>query len=303
MTNDIFLGGIAYRLGETYPITSIKDADPDKVDLFSNIGLQNYCRSDESIAEMAYHAISETLSKTTINAAEVSSLIIASTVDSIHSVGIEYKDMDRILENFCLINAKLYGCSLSKCSNLSAALELGLSLLQTQGLPHVLIVVADKYSDKTDRFMDSNESILSDGATSFLLSKEELEYQLLHLETKNDLSHINREYNIFEFLDNSVKQLNTLWEQLKNQHPYDSFDKLFFGNYNSLLQRSYRSTMGIDEEKLFLSNLAKYGHVFSADTLINLKDYSMANTISSGQKYACFTVGYFRWGCFALQRT
>lgn len=299
----LYLRGLAYSVGDAVPLTEIKDGDLEQVQVFTKLGLRNYRKSPLSLPELCNQSVGETMRSSGVAPGEVGAVLLATTVNSIHAVGLDYPEVAQILGDHGLVEAKLYGISLSKCSNLSAALELGSSLLRANDYSEVLIIVGDKCERDRDRFMDSCESILSDGAMSFILSRTEGSYELKHLATSSDLSHLSRKYGVLEFVDNSIKHLGKLWRDIPPDYPLDRMEKVFCGNYNMLIQRSLMRELGTGKEAFYLENLKRMGHVFSCDVLINLSDYEASTPVAPATTFTCLTVGYFRWGCFVLQKT
>lgn len=298
----LYLRGLAYTVGEAVPLTDIQEGDPEQVQVFTKLGLHHYRKSPLSLEQLCHRSVGETMRTAGVAPASIGAVLIAPTVNSIHAVGLDYPEVARILGDHDLVDAKLYGVTLSKCSNLSAALELGSSLLRSGDHTEVLIVVGDKCGRDRDRFMDSAESILSDGALSFVLSTTGGDYALKHLETSSDLSHLTKSYGVFAFVDNSVKNLGKLWRNIPPDLPLEKMEKVFCGNYNMLVQRSLMRELGVGEDLFYLDNLGRLGHVFSCDVLINLSDYAAGKPVAAGATFTCLTVGYFRWGCFVLEK-
>ncbi|MFD2467720.1 3-oxoacyl-[acyl-carrier-protein] synthase III C-terminal domain-containing protein [Amycolatopsis silviterrae] len=298
----LYLRGLAYSVGDAVPLADIEDGDPEQVQIFTKLGLRDYRKSPLGLSELCRRSAAETMRTSGAVPADVGAVLIAPTVNSIHAVGLDYPEVAQILGDHGLSEAKLYGVTLSKCSNLSAALELGASLLRANDYSEVLIIVGDKCARDRDRFMDSAESILSDGALSFVLSKNGGDWELAHLATSSDLSHLTRDFGVLAFVDNSVKNLGRLWRAIPAELPGEKMEKVFCGNYNMLIQRALMKELGTGPEKFWLDNLARLGHVFSCDVLINLTDYAERTAVAPGAAFACLTVGYFRWGCFVLRK-
>lgn len=298
----LYLRGIAYTVGDAVPLADIEEGDPEQIQVFTKLGLQHFRKSPLSLPELCHRAVGETLRDSGVAPADIGAVLLATTVNSIHAVGLDYPEVARILGDHGLVDAKLYGVSLAKCANLTAALELGSSLLRANDYSEVLVIVGDKCARDRDRFMDSAESILSDGALSFVLSTTGGAYELRHLATSTDLSHLTRTFGVLEFVDNSVRNLGKLWRAIPSELPRDRMAKVFCGNYNMLIQRSLMRELGTGREAFYLDNLRRLGHVFSCDVLINLSDYAASTPVAPGTTFACLTVGYFRWGCFVVQK-
>ncbi|NBH04614.1 hypothetical protein [Amycolatopsis sp. SID8362] len=302
LAESLYLCGIAYAVGDPVPLAQIEGGDPEQVQVFTKLGLHHYRKSPLSLPELCSRAAGETMRTSGVAPADVGAVLFAPTVNSIHALDLDYPEVAQILGDHGLADAKFYGVTFSKCANLSAALELGSSLLRGGACSNVLIIVGDKCARDRDRFMDSAESILSDGALSFVLSRTAGDYALKHLATSSDLSHLTRTFGVLQFVDNSVKNLGRLWRAIPPELPREKMEKVFCGNYNTLIQRGIMRELGVGKEAFYLDNLPRLGHVFSCDVLINLTDYAAANPVTSGAAFTCLMVGYFRWGCFVLQK-
>lgn len=298
----LYLRGLAYTVGDAVPLADIEEGDPEQVQVFTKLGLRHYRKSPLSLPELCHRSVGETLRTSGAAPSGIGAVLLAPTVNSIHAVGLDYPEVARILGDHGLVDAKLYGVTLSKCSNLSAALELGSSLLRAGDHSEVLIVVGDKCARDRDRFMDSAESVLSDGALSFVLSVTGGDYELKHLATSSDLSHLTRTFGVLAFVDNSVRNLGELWRGIPTELALEKMEKVFCGNYNMLIQRGLMRELGVGREMFYLDNLERLGHVFSCDVLINLTDYAASTPVAPGATFTCLTVGYFRWGCFVLEK-
>jgi 3-oxoacyl-[acyl-carrier-protein] synthase III len=298
----LYLRGLAYTVGDAVPLADIEEGDSEQVQVFTKLGLHYYRKSPLSLPELCHRSVGETMRTSGVAPSDIGAVLLAPTVNSIHAVGLDYPEVAQILGDHALVDAKLYGVTLSKCSNLSAALELGSSLLRANDYSEVLIVVGDKCARDRDRFMDSAESILSDGALSFVLSKTAGDYELKHLATSSDLSHLTKTFGVLAFVDNSIKNLGKLWRAIPPEFPLEKMEKVFCGNYNMLIQRGLMRELRAGRETFYLDNLRRLGHVFSCDVLINLTDYAASTPVAPGATFTCLTVGYFRWGCFVLQK-
>jgi len=298
----LYLRGIAYTVGDAVPLADIEEGDPEQIEVFTKLGLHYFRKSPLSLPDLCHRSVGDTLRTGGVDPADIGAVLLATTVNSIHAVGLDYPEVAQILGDYGLVDAKLYGVSLAKCSNLSAALELGSSLLRANDYSEVLVIVGDKCARDRDRFMDSAESILSDGALSFILSQTGGTYELRHLATSSDLSHLTRTFGVLEFVDNSVKNLGRLWRAIPPELPRDQIEKVFCGNYNMLIQRNLMRELGTGRQAFYLDNLRRLGHVFSCDVLINLSDYAASTNVAPATTFACLTVGYFRWGCFVVQK-
>ncbi len=300
--NTSYISNIAYYKGKQFPLSTIEGADEEQVELLQTTGIKNYCATELELEEMCAQVAGNCLSKFSGNRKEIGPVVFSTTSDTISSCGFDYKKVDKILHENELENAYVYGSFLSTCSNLSTSLQVANALLSTSEYEHALVVVGDKFRKDEQRFMKSNESILSDGAAALILSKSSGEFQLQHLSVRNDLEHLTKNFNVLEFLKNATENLKDLWREINEKFDSNEVEKVFFGNYNLLAQRGFRGQLQLKKDQLFMDNISEVGHLFSIDVLVNLLDYLKNRTETKSNLFACFTTGYFRWGTFLIQK-
>lgn len=298
MSNNLFVSNIAYRTGRSFPISSIDGPFEETISILESTGLNCYCKSDISVTDMARACVEETLSKGSFDPGDFGVLLYAANNLTLRSSDLVYPEFDRILRDFNLTNAYVHGTFMSNCANLASALQIGSALLATSELPHIVIVLSDRIENSADRFMNSAESILSDGAISFVLSREKGEFKLKDLTLRNDLEYLSKTYDIISYFKKNTDHMKEIWKVIS---PERKFEKVFFPNYSLLAQRGFKSQLGITSDQLYLENLSKLGHVFACDVFINFVDYLKSRNSDGRDSFAFFTIGNYRWGSFVLE--
>lgn len=300
---NIYISNIKYVLGTQECITTLcPDSRVDEVDILLNYGLDKYCKFTEGNEELAHQCVSATLDDSKLQKEEVEALIFSTTLQTLNSCKLDIRKLDFIQHSLGLKNAYTYGFFLSNCANLIGAIQLARSLLISEIYSELLIVVSDRIEHSADRFMESNESILSDGAVSFLISKKRGDYELGSLFLQNDTSYLTEETNIISYLNRASKNIKEIYAKIRNDDKYCHYKKVFLGNYNLMVQNVYQSVLNVDDNQMFFDNIARIGHVFSADLLINLLDYEEKCGLIKGDMVAFLGIGFNRYGGFSLKK-
>ena len=295
MAEKIYLGGINYELGEVHGIDNL-EGDKDSIELLRSMGISNFCKAERTVQELAYDSIKKTVALSDIDPTDVETVILATTSMSLKENVEGYSLIDKVLEDTGMVNAFPYGMFMSNCSNLTSSIKTAMSILKDSERSYAIVCVADKLTQDKDRFMNSNESILSDGAVSVIVSKKPLEYLVRKIAIKRDFQYLRKEFNVLEFFQNNADNVKKIWDELGGFEL--DFDQVFFGNYNLLALRGFISQLKLDKRNVFLKNISRLGHVFSADQLINLKDYNS----KKGDDLALITSGYYRWGVIFIEK-
>lgn len=303
MKTDLYFSSIGYSLGESYEINSVPEVDEEKKSILTSTGLEYYRSSKCSCFELGLESIKKSLSNSNISPKDIDAVIFSSNEMTLKCASFNFKELDQVLFETGIHNSVMLGTFMWNCSNIASAIYNAALFLKSGQHKNILILLADKLDNVQDRFMDSNESILSDGASSFILSSEAGEFQLSGVSLLHDLSHVTTTRNILEYLKNNTEALKKLRNELILDSGNDSehFSKHFFSNYNMLAQRTFRSQLSLKKEEMYMQNISKNGHVFSSDVLINFSDYLLSNPIDSHDEFIFLTNGFYRWGGFTLK--
>lgn len=293
----IFIDNINYIIGDTKSINVGDNRYFQQVELLETLGLANYSQVEFSNEELIYKCAERTFLKTNKT---IDSLIIAST-------SLEYSDQFNILRKIDYFlnqyNITVYpiGYSLSNCANLIGAIRIAISLIISEDINNILVVISDKVKSYSERFMESSESFLSDGAVGFIVSCESGEYEINNLNQTIDTSYtMNEQYNISEYYYDTARLMKSAISNmaLMDNIQVENYSKIILGNYNKMLQNMFQKIDGISEDQLFFDNVSKIAHVFSSDLLINLINSEEKKHLKIGEK--CLLVGFGPHRCEVL---
>lgn len=300
----LYISSITYTLGDAHPLNELRsDSKKDEIDFLLGAGLGKFRKSTKSNEELAYEAAKKTLAQVDLGTVNIDALVFSTTVLSLEGKPFNIREIDRILYDFNLKNAYPLGYFLSNCANLVGAIKFAASLISCGDHHTILVVVSDKMENDERRFMGSNESILSDGAVSFILSSARGDYELLHLIQKIDPSYVSEKFNVAGYLKRCASGIKNTYADLVNldNTVISDYKKVFIGNYNLMVQRIYSKELGLTEDQLFLDNIPEIGHVFSADLFINFSDFAGKDTLTNGDLFGFIGIGPSRWEAFSLR--
>lgn len=81
------------------------------------------------------------------------------------------------------------------------------------------------------------------------------------------------------------------------------YDWLVTSNYCTTNVDDFADLAGIDRDRVFRGTVARYGHVFAADGLINLAELTGTGRVAPGERVLVLSTGPFSWGAIGLRRT
>lgn len=103
-------------------------------------------------------------------------------------------------------------------------------------------------------------------------------------------------------LDSCEKRYDSLEDVLRrNGITVNDIDIFSFDNINEMLMEVQMDQYGIDESRVFVDNIRKIGHTYSADNLINIYDVINLSDIENGSKLIVQNSSHMMWGTFLLE--
>jgi 3-oxoacyl-[acyl-carrier-protein] synthase-3 len=157
-------------------------------------------------------------------------------------------------------NAFPIGITLNNCTSFLSAISIAVNMVRSGGARNILIVTADKVYDETIRF--NNFALLSDAAASCIVTARPVAgYHLAAssfraaddpIETNHGRDDSALYQRVFEEV---MSQANLTSEQVA---------QVFCSNIFRSITLIKERKLGFAKKQLFLSNVSKYGHCFSA---------------------------------------
>jgi 3-oxoacyl-[acyl-carrier-protein] synthase III len=290
---------ISFTVGERESISMLPAVveSPDLQARMLDLGIRHYRRSSDSAVQLAYSSISQTMALSPIAADDIDAMVYASadpdalSADSVLS----------LLESAGLTRATPVGISLSNCGNFGSALRVAHTLLADGGSNNVLVVTTDVCTDPAQRILTDTLSVLSDGAASCILSGTTAS-GISVLATGQRTDQRVRTAKSTEQLPLVRRGLSKLVSDVLERAGLRPTDVglLITNNVNCEAIRFMGVAMGLSYDICYVDNVADYGHVHSADVLINLFTH-LEDGVMSRQSVVTVSHSYGTWGAAVIQ--
>lgn len=280
----VFLSAPCYVLGETeVPYDGIDDLW-ERAEEFKMVpkpelwGWGSVRRTEKSLEQLAIETGRSTLDAAEIDPSSVDMLLLCCTQfpGSAESHGNFVAD---IMAGLGLSNAEFAGITLNRCTNLLSTLRVAQALVSSGLSQRILVITTDRITDETLRV--KNFALFSDGAASCLVSAEPAgpqRYELVASASATDAKSLDWSHEISSDL---AKQVN---EQVL--HPLGLRVRDLAGLSQANLYRPLvvmkELQAGFARDHIYTDNIARVGHCFAADPLINLVDRQSSGQVADG---------------------
>lgn len=248
-------------------------------------GWGNVRRAERGQEYMAAESAAATLRAAGADPSSVDAAVVCST-----RVPGPPEDHGRFMETFLtragLGDIAFYGQNLNRCVNLLAAIDTATALVAAGRHRRVLVVTADRAAREEDRMV--SYALFSDGAASCLIAAEgELPesagsgYEVVGCATAQDrqtLGHTN------EISADLARTVNDRLLAPVGMKP-DDLAGLMHANIFTPIAVMKERQAGFAPEQLFTDNIARVGHCYAADPLINLTDRAARGDVVPGRHY------------------
>ncbi|RFS84325.1 3-oxoacyl-ACP synthase [Actinomadura spongiicola] len=250
-------------------------------------GWGNIRRTEKGVEALAVDTGAATLRAAGITPAAVDALVLCSTripVDTRnHGLFVQ-----TVMTGLGLDRADFVGVTLGRCLNLLSALRVATSMV-VGGLHRCVLVITTDRAEDADRV--EKFALFSDGAASclvmdardgtactgpddsvFEIAGSAAAHDIHRLEWRNEIdSDLSREVN-----DRLLKPAGLAVEDIAG---------LFHSNIFRPIVTLKEMQAGFARAQLFTDNVARIGHCFAADPLINLVDQATAHRLHDGRHY------------------
>ncbi|WP_437762657.1 3-oxoacyl-[acyl-carrier-protein] synthase III C-terminal domain-containing protein [Sorangium sp. So ce281] len=300
----IYLGSIAHVLGESRSISDLDELkdDEDGLGTLQAVGLETYAVSSRSPAELARESLARTIEKSGLDPKDIGAVLYASS--SFWSQEFYTRHIGELCCSLGLEHAVTLGTTLGECGNFASALRSAYGLIRSGDCRTVLLVTTDRAAGK--RLVDPLVSVLSDGAASCIVSSE----RQGELEILGVRQGANQKLWMVDNAKESVKRLKYTADGVKltitqlladtglNAHQIKAF---ITNNYSYSVLRVFSAQAGVRPGALYLKNVGRVAHAFSADNLIGLQDALEQGDLKSGEFALTLSTGQASWGASILK--
>ncbi|WP_200836980.1 3-oxoacyl-ACP synthase [Streptomyces sp. WAC05374] len=182
--------------------------------------------------------------------------------------------VEHILTGLGVGDAAFTGITLNRCTNLLVGIRTAQALVAAGHHRRVLVITTDRVTDESVRM--ENFALFSDGAASCLVSDEPLgpdTYEIAGGASAQDPGALDWSHEISADL---ARVVNERIFEAAGMKAGDVHAVLHTNLYRPVVVLKERQA-GFSKEQLFLDNIARTGHCFAADPLINLVDRAAAH--------------------------
>jgi len=235
-------------------------------------------RTERTLEELAIESGSATLRDAGVDRSSIDALVLCSTR---FPGGAENHGgfVETIATGLGLDDVAFTGITLNRCTNLLAALQMTEALVASGRRRGVLVVTTDRIVDERTRMEPF--ALFSDGAASCVVTAERGAgdgYELVSCADAQDTSALDWSHEISPALSRRVNDalLGSLAMTAQDvcglMHP---------NLFKPLIVMKERQA-GFAAAQMYTANIARFGHCFAADPLINLIDRRAAGEFPDG---------------------
>jgi len=286
MSGRSFLRGPQYVLGEIEADYTTIDNLRDKADAYRMMpdpklwGWGGFNRTERGLDAMAVDSGSATLRAAGLAPSSIDALVLCSTLIPGPSEG-HGRFVETVLTGIGLGDIPFYGQTLNRCVNLLAALDVASAFVAAGRYRRVLVVTTDRVAAEAERL--SSYALFSDGAASCVVAADgdPDAFEIVSCATAQDASSLDWSKEISSDL---ARQVNDSLLRPLGMKLGDVAGLMHTNIFLPLVVTKERQA-GFTPEQLYTDNIARLGHCFAADPLINLVDRTAAGQVLDGRYY------------------
>lgn len=308
-----YLSAPSYAHGALRDIAEIPELtrDSDLLEVLRAVGLSTYAPVDrEELVQLCVTSVRKTLEHADVAPSQVQAIVYASTC---YFTGAAANDpaapgelLRRVVEALGMRNALPYGANFVRCVNSISALEIAQGLIARGACEHVLVLAGDSMGSTFTRIVDPGVSVVSDVASSFLVSHRPLGpagYEIEDVQRSVDweLATIDARENFPEFLRRTAAGIRAATAKIyqRGGAGAERYSQLITNTVNRSVVRIFSQASGIPVAKIYSENVARLGHCDVSDLIINLADYGPS--AQAGQRILAVANGPYVWGAMSLK--
>lgn len=301
----IGIKGIAYTFDRLRDISTLPALAQDEEMLagFVQGGHRSFGCSDCSLSEQAARAALRTLTEAGIRGSQLDAVVVGCA-----SIRFWHRTAELLSTEIMLAlelkDIPVFGVTMGGCANYSTALRIAKGLLVENGWRNVLLIETNKVaSDETRPYMPY-VSIFGDGCVSAVISTVDPEYKI------SSIAHITKPLDAEyggdpRFVTNNINGYRRVIGQALEQArcTMEDIDAVIPNNKNIAELQKLAVFWKVPFKKVFTANVARIGHLWSADNLINLKDLCVAENALNHNTFLLLCQGDATYSAIVLERT
>lgn len=314
--SDVFIHDFAYELGELSR-TVEESADQGRT-LSSSADLRaagferhRLCGPETSAYELAQRTVAAMNGRV----GDSSAVVYATTLPLNGNLGApaDYassRDVKALMDfpvshlqsDFGLDDAVTIGLNQQACTGLLGSIRVARGLLAGEpDFEQVLCVTADRFP--ADAIYEQAYSLISDGASGFLVSREPRGYRLVacHHIANGALARASDDEAVGTFFNYTHRLVRETLE--KARLDIDAVDWIVPQNTNPKAWEILARLLSVDPERVFFESLARVAHVIGGDNVVNLTELEASGRIRGGDRLLLVMAGYgMNWQAVLLEK-
>lgn len=275
-----YLSAIEYQLGEPVAIETLAagadEAERERIDFLRREGMAHFRRTAQTPKELALAAARRTLDSSGLAVGDVDLILYASS--SFHTHDASRRDVQLFCQELGAGATSVAGVTGMECANVALAIRTAGAYLSAGLARTVLVVTTDRCAADQSRVLSPPVGVMSDGAAACIVSAElRAGFEIVGQAARVDhaLRVTDRQEHFTTIVKRTALGVSDTLRALFAQCAIAGADveQAFTNNVVSSFLQLFASQGRIPAERIYRRNLAPNGHVYSADVLVNLRDY------------------------------
>lgn len=311
---DAYLGSLSYSLGEqsfsleesaeagrlTSPLQALKDSGFEK---------HRICADNQTAYDLAKDCASRLPGLEKVGAIVYSTCLPLNGNCGDAQMFEQTRDVKYLMDfpashlqsEFNMNDAFVLGVNQQACTGMLGALRLARMLLaEDESIPSVLCITADRFPNGAK--YEQAYNLISDGAAATVVSREKGRYRIVacHGITNGGLSQASDEEAAGTYFVYCNRVISETLKKAKLE--LSDISWIVPQNMNSKAWQILARLLKFDEGKAYAASRAEFGHVISADNMINLSLLTESGAVKAGQFLMLIMAGYgMNWQSVILE--
>ena len=301
------LSGIAYELGELCPLPAAEDD--------AAFGVSSYSIMNKELIEVTKETIRQALQRAKRDPDEVDAVLVVTESfkefegESTRAAQTSFQKARNIIwdavSDVGIRGAPVFCSSFGGSGNFLQAIFMAKPMVELGGVGCLLVVCADKMSTGDTRFMSAAMAQAGDSVAACILSNESKDgADAYEVEFMNIVPFtFARNPGLLErMLADMYKTIKVVAEDcyISTKRQPSEYEWLVLSNFNVPNNRLYAKVLGFSEERTFMKNVGRTGHLPSCDHLVNLRDLAAETALKAGMPILFVVNGPISCGAISL---
>lgn len=286
--------GIACYVGQSVPIEELSCMANDGALLqrFKTARFKNFSRSTLSLSEQAVLSAQATLLKCGMRAGDIDAVVIGSSeLREWH--GYPEGLARAVLAGLGMNDIPVAGVTLAGCANVASSLGVARNMVAVDAYRNVLVIETNLLRDDSRRLSGTAPgemagNVFGDGAVSFVVTGDvqTADFDLLAIDQMVSI-HESTEVTAHEVIAKQAYGKRRVIERALGRAglTHRQIDCVLMNNMNFMVMLAMLRVLGFSGVDFFTDNIYRYGHVWSADSFINLHDYCEKKAPPAGTRF------------------